>query len=164
MIANVLSYILLLNGPRQKTEQRTGGGWLATWVLTAAGLGLAAGSGLHAEPRGEELYLQHCAVCHQPNGKGIPGFFPPLAGNEHVTTEDPVEVQEHLGRIIFGYHGGLIIDHQMYSGRMPPIGYQGRMNDSELLDLINYQRTAWGNDARPVTFSELAEARAAGRP
>jgi hypothetical protein len=45
----------------------------------------------------------------KPNGKGIPGFFPPLAGNEHVTTEDPQEVQEHLNRIIFGFHGGLVI-------------------------------------------------------
>jgi mono/diheme cytochrome c family protein len=163
MIANIQSPILLRNCPRHKTEQRTGRGRLAAWVLAVTSLVLAAG-GLHAEPRGEELYLQHCAVCHQPNGKGIPGFFPPLAGNPHVTAEDSEAVQEHLGRIIFGYHGGLIIDHQMYSGRMPPIGYHGRMNDSELLDLINYQRSAWGNYARPVTFSELAEARAAGRP
>jgi mono/diheme cytochrome c family protein len=163
MIANVLSSILLRICLRDKTKQRTGSGRRVQWVVATAGLVLAAG-GLQAEPRGENLYLQHCAVCHQPDGKGIPGFFPPLAGNDHVTTEDPEEVQEHLGRIIFGYHGGLIIDHQMYSGRMPPIGYRGRMNDSELLDLINYQRRAWGNDARPVTFSELAEARAAGRP
>jgi mono/diheme cytochrome c family protein len=163
MTANISSLVLLRNARRHNTEQRTGIGRLALCVMAAAGLVLAAG-GLHAEPRGEELYLQHCAVCHQPNGKGIPGFFPPLAGNAHVIAEDPEEVQEHLGRIIFGYHGGLIIDHEMYSGRMPPIGYHGRMNDSELLDLINYQRSAWGNDARPVTFSELAEARAAGRP
>jgi cytochrome c oxidase cbb3-type subunit 2 len=81
-----------------------------------------------------------------------------------VTSEDAEKVQEYLGRIIFGYHGGLIVDKQVYSGRMPPIGYVGRINDSELLDLINYQRTAWGNDARPVTFAELAKARSAGSP
>jgi mono/diheme cytochrome c family protein len=136
----------------------------AAWAaLAAAGLLLAAG-GAHAESPGEELYLQHCAACHQPNGKGIPGFFPPLAGNPVVTAEAAAGVQVYLGRIIFGYHGGLIVDRQMYSGRMPPIGYRGRLNDSELLDLINYQRNAWGNQARPVTFSELANARAAGRP
>ena len=132
-------------------------------VLAAAVLMLAASS-VHAEPPGEEFYLHHCAVCHQPEGKGIPGIFPPLAGNPIVTAEDPEGIQVYLRRIIFGYHGGLIVDHQMYSGRMPPIGYRGRLNDSELLDLINYQRSAWGNEARSVTFSELAAARAAGSP
>jgi mono/diheme cytochrome c family protein len=163
MTANISSPIAWRDACRINWDQRARIRPPARWVLAVAGLMLASG-GLHAEPRGEVLYLQHCAVCHQPDGKGIPGFFPPLAGNKHVTTEDPDELQVHLGRIIFGYHGGLIINHQMYSGRMPPIGYHGRMNDSELLDLINYQRSAWGNDARPVSFQELAKARAAGRP
>lgn len=121
-----------------------------------------AGGGAQAESPGEEQYLHHCAACHQPDGKGIPGIFPPLAGNPVVTAEDETGVQTYLSRIIFGYHGGLIVDHQVYSGRMPPIGYRGRLNDSEILDLVNYQRRAWGNNARPVTFPELAIARAAG--
>lgn len=144
-------------------RQRGVGVHAARSVLMSAGLMLAAGS-LHAQPPGEELYLHHCAVCHQPDGKGIPGIFPPLAGNPTVIAEDAEAVQEYLGRIIFGYHGGLIVDHQIYSGRMPPIGYRGRLDDSELLDLVNYQRSTWGNEARPVTFQELDAARAAGRP
>ncbi|MEN8264456.1 MAG: cytochrome c [Nitrospirota bacterium] len=105
---------------------------------------------------GEALYLQYCAACHQPNGKGIPGFFPPLAENPLVTTEDPEKIQKYLERIIFGYHGGLTVKGELYSGTMPPIGYFGRLNDSELLDLINYQRIAWGNKAKPVTTLDLA--------
>ncbi|HSH29646.1 MAG TPA: cytochrome c [Thiohalobacter sp.] len=132
------------------------------YLLTAIGLLLTA-AGAQAGSPGEALYLQHCAVCHQPDGKGVPGLFPPLAGNPRVTAEEPAQVQVYLGRVIFGYHGGLIVDKQVYSGTMPPIGYAGRINDSELLDLINYQRSAWGNDARPVTFEELAKVRAAGR-
>jgi len=137
-------------------------GRLARPVWAVVGLMLAAAA-VQAQSPGEALYLQHCAVCHQPDGKGVPGFFPPLAGNPRVTAEDPDQVQVYLGRVVFGRHGGLIVDKQVYSGTMPPIGYVGRVNDSELLDLINYQRQAWGNDARPVTFEELAKARAAGR-
>ncbi|MFZ5622779.1 MAG: c-type cytochrome [Pseudomonadota bacterium] len=137
-------------------------GRLARPVWAVVGLMLAAAA-VQAQSPGEALYLQHCAVCHQPDGKGVPGFFPPLAGNPRVTAEDPDQVQVYLGRVVFGHHGGLIVDKQVYSGTMPPIGYVGRVNDSELLDLINYQRQAWGNDARPVTFEELAKARAAGR-
>lgn len=142
-------------------KQRTTGR-LARPVWAVVGLMLAAAA-VQAQSPGEALYLQHCAVCHQPDGKGVPGFFPPLAGNPRVTAEDPEQVQVYLGRVVFGHHGGLIVDKQVYSGTMPPIGYVGRVNDSELLDLINYQRQAWGNDARPVTFEELAKARAAGR-
>lgn len=143
---------------RKRTASMTAG------CIASVAAVLLSAMPVQASPPGEALYLQHCAVCHQPDGKGIRGFFPPLAGNPRVTAEEPAQVQEYLRRIIFGYHGGLIVDKQVYSGRMPPIGYVGRINDSELLSLINYQRTAWGNDARAVTFAELAEARSAGRP
>ena len=117
-----------------------------------------------ADPRGEILYMQKCSVCHQPDGKGIRGFFPPLADNPLVTSNNPEKIQEYLGRIIFGYHGGLIVDRQVYSGTMPPIGYHGRLNDSELLDLINYQRKAWGHNTNPITATDLAIAREKGTP
>lgn len=123
------------------------------------------GVNVSADPpaRGQTLYMQYCSVCHQPDGKGVPGIFPPLAGNPLVTTEDPELTQEYLSRIIFGYHGGLIVNKIQYSGTMPPIGYFGRINDSELLDLINYTRQAWQNDARRVTPEELAQARRENR-
>jgi len=130
-------------------------------VATAAALLLSI-SPVQASPVGESLYIQHCSVCHQPDGKGIPGFFPPLANNARVNSDDTAMIQKYLRRVIFGYHGGLIVNNQMYSGRMPPIGYVGRLNDSELLKLINYQRSAWGSNARPITFTELAKARKAG--
>ncbi len=133
---------------------------VALLTLFVAVLALPA----QADPRGEILYMQNCSVCHQPNGKGILGFFPPLADNPLVTTNNPVKIQEYLVRIIFGYHGGLIVNRQVYSGTMPPIGYHGRMNDSELLDLINYQRKAWGNNTRAITAMELATARQKGTP
>lgn len=130
-------------------------------VLTLVGLALVPAS-LDAAEIGETLYLEHCSVCHQPDGTGVPGLFPPLAGNPSVAADGEEEVMHFLRTVIFGFHGGLIVDNQVYSGRMPPIGYRGRVNDSELLELINYQRTAWGNAGRPVTFSELAKARAEG--
>lgn len=117
-----------------------------------------------AESRGEALYKQHCSACHQPDGKGIPALFPPLADNPLVTSNEPEKIQEYLSKVIFGYHGGLIVNNQVYSGNMPPIGYQGRINDSELLDLINYQRSAWGHDTKPITASDLATARKKNAP
>ena len=130
-------------------------------VVEAAALLLSVSS-VQASSVGEALYMQHCSVCHQPDGKGIPAIFPPLADNVRVNSNDGGTIQKYLRRVIFGYHGGLIVNNQMYSGRMPPIGYVGRLNDSELLQLINYQRSAWGSTVRPITFDELAKARKAG--
>lgn len=137
----------------------------APFLITALSLCLLTGVS-YAETsmkRGEAMYLQHCAACHQPDGKGIPGFFPSLAGHPRVNSDQPEKIQAYLGAVIFGYHGGLIVNRQLYSGRMPPIGQLGRLNDDELLDLINYQRQAWGNSARAVTAAELAEARSKER-
>lgn len=130
-------------------------------VVAATALLLSI-SAVQASSVGEALYMQHCSVCHQPSGKGIPGFFPPPADNARVNSNDSGTIQKYLRRVIFGYHGGQIVNNQMYSGRMLPIGYVGRLNDSELLKLINYQRSAWGSNARAIKFSELAKARKAG--
>lgn len=135
-------------------------------IMKFVGVGTAAlllgVPAVQASPEGEAQYMQHCSVCHQPNGQGIPGLFPPLAGNVQVHSDDPETIQAYLRVVIFGYHGGLIVNNQVYSGRMPPIGEVGRLNDNELLKLINYQRSSWGNTGRAVTFTELAKAREAG--
>lgn len=141
---------------RKKTVSITNLGVAITAAL------LLGTSSVHASSLGHSLYIQHCSACHQADGKGVPGFFPPLADNARVNSNEPRIIQKYLRRIIFGYHGGLVVNNQMYSGKMPPIGYVGRLNDSELLDLINYQRSAWGSNVRPVTFTELAKAREAG--
>jgi mono/diheme cytochrome c family protein len=131
--------------------------------LGAAFVAVLVSTGAMAQERSpeEKLYLQYCGSCHQPNGKGIPGFFPPLAGNESVTSDDAEEIQEFLRKIIFGFHGALVVDDKVYVGTMPPIGIWGRVNDSEILALVNYQRNAWGNRARPISAQELAQARQA---
>src|SRR5467141_3858190 len=36
--------------------------------------------------RGKALYIRNCFVCHQFNGQGIPGTFPPLAKSDLLTT------------------------------------------------------------------------------
>ena len=56
---------------------------IAAAGLSAAAL-LAAASAASAQGGGEALFKENCAACHQPDGKGVPGAFPALAGNSFV--------------------------------------------------------------------------------
>src|SRR5699024_9115943 len=61
----------------------------------------AAAAGTGGGLDGAALYKQTCAACHQDNGKGVTGAFPPLAGSALVTADDP----EMLIRVIIqGYN------------------------------------------------------------
>src|SRR5438874_13316798 len=54
---------------------------------TAAG-GPGAGqqaAELSPAERGKKIFLANCATCHQANGLGVPGQYPPLAGSEFTT-------------------------------------------------------------------------------
>lgn len=99
-------------------------------------------------PDGAELYQNNCAACHQANGKGIPGAFPPLAGSKVVNEEDP----EIFIRIILqGY------DARPEYGQMPEFS---RLSDDEIAAIGNHERSSWGNNAAPISSEEVAEIRA----
>src|SRR5207248_6970872 len=55
------------------------------WVLMLS----AANAAPSAEQmkRGEKLFTEKCAMCHQPNGAGVPPVYPPLARSEWLTTK-----------------------------------------------------------------------------
>src|SRR5699024_6019417 len=62
-------------------------------------IGAPSGTSANKENIGATLYRTSCSSCHQANGEGIPGAFPPLAGDPVVTNEDPTR---HIEIILFG--------------------------------------------------------------
>jgi mono/diheme cytochrome c family protein len=94
-------------------------------------------------------------ACHQANGKGIPGTFPPLDGTEWVRAE-----KGRLIRIVLhGMMGPATVQGVRYNGAMPPWGTF--LNDEEAAAVLTYVRTAWSNRADAVTPQEVAAVRAA---
>ena len=65
---------------------------------------------------GSDLYAQSCAACHQPNGEGVEGTFPPLAGNPAAA--DAAYVTDVIQN---GRSGPLEVFGVSYDGVMPPI-------------------------------------------
>ena len=104
---------------------------------------------------GAALYEQNCASCHQADGGGLAGTFPPLAGDPVVTDEDPTR---HVEIILEGL-ADKKIEGTSYASKMP--GFAGSLGDSEVAAIVNHERTNWGNDAPTLTEEEVAEIRAA---
>jgi|GEM_PF-56429 mono/diheme cytochrome c family protein len=105
---------------------------------------------------GATLYRTSCSSCHQANGEGVTGAFPPLAGDPVVTEEDPTR---HIEIILFGMQGKAI-EGVEYSAAMPPFSEQ--LSDEEVAAIINHERTSWGNDAPTITAEDVKEVRATG--
>jgi len=105
---------------------------------------------------GATLYRTSCSSCHQTNGEGIKGAFPPLAGAPVVSAEDPTR---HVEIVLFGMQGETINGVE-YSGVMP--AWSDQLSDEETAAIINHERTSWGNDAPTVTAEDVKEVRSTG--
>jgi cytochrome c oxidase cbb3-type subunit 2 len=95
---------------------------------------------------GTALYTTNCQSCHQPNGEGLPGAFPPLKGSK-VINGDNLEL--YVGIIMNGY------DARADYGVMPPVGTNASLSAAEVTAIMNHERTTWGNKANKVTEEEI---------
>ena len=100
--------------------------------------------------QGAKVY-SNCSSCHQPNGMGQTGQFPPLAGSEWVLGNTEI-----LALIIHnGIGGKLEVAGSTYNGNMDAVGKN--LSAKELSALMTYIRNSWGNSASIVT-PEMAKA------
>jgi mono/diheme cytochrome c family protein len=105
---------------------------------------------------GGKLFQVNCSACHQANGRGVPGQFPPLAGNADLflSRAFPANV------VLFGLQGEIKTEGKTVASVMPPVAY---LSDAEIAAVLHYVRTAWGNDKlRPPGFKPLDAAAVAG--
>jgi mono/diheme cytochrome c family protein len=110
-----------------------------------------------AAPDGAQIY-KRCATCHQLNGKGMAGAFPPLAGSEWADAKDPAVP---IRIVLHGLTGPITVAHQRYNSTMPPYGTNQPLDDSSVAAVLTYERSSWGNTAGAVTPAEVAAQRAA---
>jgi mono/diheme cytochrome c family protein len=85
---------------------------------------------------GSDLYRIQCSACHGPEGKGIPGVFPPLAGADFLRTHR----EQALRAPMEGLQGPLTVNGQTYHGQMPSVA----LRDPQMVKLFNFIFSAWG--------------------
>ena len=103
---------------------------------------------------GRQIFVAKCQACHQANGQGLPGVFPPLAGAAWVKDTPALPLQI----LLHGLNGPIEVAGNTYNGAMPAFGEQ--MNDAELAAVLSFVRGEWGNDSPPVTADAVQAARA----
>ena len=107
---------------------------------------------------GATLFKEQCSACHQPNGQGVAGNFPPLAGNPDLFLSRTFPAMVAL----FGMAGKITAEGKTINSAMPPFGH---LSDAEIAAAVEYVRGAWGNDKlrpaglKPIDAATVAEVR-----
>lgn len=87
--------------------------------------------------------FNNCISCHQANGQGIAGRYPPLDGNPLVTGR-----QDNLARVVLhGLMGPVEVLGKTYDGQMPK---WSQLDNASLAAVLTYVRGSWSNQASPV--------------
>ena len=87
--------------------------------------------------RGELVYNQLCIACHQSNGEGIPGAFPPLAQADYLLDD----IDRGIRAVKYGLQGEIVVNGQTYNSIMT----SQQLTDEEAADVLNYVLNSWGN-------------------
>jgi mono/diheme cytochrome c family protein len=127
--------------------------YLATRLAPGASAPKPSAPQATAAVSGAAVY-NNCIGCHQANGAGVPGVFPPLAG--HV----PQILAARGGRewliqvMLYGLQGPISIRGTNYNGLMPAYP---QLSDAEIAAVLNHISTQWGN-AFPTGQGAFTEA------
>ncbi len=131
---------------------------MAAWCAAGA---TARGAGI-ANAAGAELFAAHCAVCHQSNGKGIPGMYPPLSDSagEFARSKEGRAYLVHV--LSFGLNGPITVRGARYNGFMQS---WAQLGDDDIAALLNHVLTDFNpnllpRDFAPFTAREVRQDRA----
>jgi mono/diheme cytochrome c family protein len=125
----------------------------------AAGLALFLALAL-AEPSRAEDPFARCAVCHLPDGAGVPGAFPSFRGDVGALAHSPAGRRYLALVVIKGLTGSLTVDGKSYFGAMPA---QSGLDDHGVATVLNHVvHDLAKSDAKAFTAAEVARIRASG--
>ncbi|MGV3504044.1 MAG: copper-containing nitrite reductase [Adhaeribacter sp.] len=100
---------------------------------------------------GKFVYESNCAACHQQNGEGLAGAFPPVAKSDYLMKR----ADKGAGIVLHGLSGEITVNGKKFNGVMP----QMQLSDDEVANVLTYVRNSWGNKGGLVKAAEVAKVR-----
>lgn len=98
---------------------------------------------IEKEYPGKIIYKKYCLACHQSDGSGVPGLYPPLGPGSWIG-KDPKELFVILTK---GLSGKIEVNGEVYKNAMPA---QAQLTDEEIAGVLSYIRSDFGNNFDPV--------------
>jgi mono/diheme cytochrome c family protein len=107
---------------------------------------------------GKRLFPDTCGKCHQADGRGLPGQYPPLAGSEWINAAGTARI---IRIVLDGLQGPIEVKGQQFNNQMVP--WRDVFSDQQIAAVLTYVRGEkdWGNNAAEVKPEEVAAIREA---
>lgn len=99
--------------------------------------------------KGKQVYMGLCTACHMPDGKGLPGAFPPLAGSDYMLADRDRAVRT----VLKGMSGPVTVNGVTFNSVMPP--QEAVLTDTQIADVLTYVFNAWGNTGDAFTAAQV---------
>ncbi|MBS0462246.1 MAG: nitrite reductase, copper-containing [Proteobacteria bacterium] len=103
---------------------------------------------------GKALFAGTCSACHQANGEGLAGVFPPLAKSDFLAALSPDDL---IAIPLNGHTGKITVNGKEYDSVMPPMS---QMTDDEIANILTYVLNSWGNPGGHIAKDLVAKVRA----
>jgi nitrite reductase (NO-forming) len=99
---------------------------------------------------GATLYKRNCAACHQADGSGVKGAFPPLAKSDYLKDSAAA-----ISAVANGLKGEITVNGEAYNGVMPKLG----LSDEEIANVTTFVTNSWGNEGKEVKPADVQKVR-----
>lgn len=123
------------------------------WMAGRAPVAKAAPAELDPMVLGKRVY-NNCMACHQRDGSGVAGNYPPLDGSDWVTGSPELVA----ALVLHGLQGPIEVNGEPYNQVMPEWSH---LTDDQIAAVLTYVRASWSNDASPVFADTVATVREA---
>jgi mono/diheme cytochrome c family protein len=113
--------------------------------------GAATGPKLTLFEVGAKVYNNRCVSCHQQDGKGVSGNYPPLAASDYVLIND----RRLIGILLHGLNGPLKVNGEIYNGNMPAWGES--LSSEQIAGVTTFIRNSYGNKSDTIQVALVDE-------
>ena len=100
---------------------------------------------------GKKVYQRTCIACHQVQGQGLEGAFPPLAKADYLNAN----VDRAIETVLKGHTGGITVNGKQYNSVMPP----QPLTPEQIADVLTYVYHNWENNKTVVSPERVKKVR-----
>ena len=145
------------NGPECQSISPSERRLIKQWVDAGAAYGSESND---ANPKskgeriegGKRLFALVCSACHQPDGRGVPNQFPPLAQSDFLNADKNRAIKV----LLHGRQGEIVVNGQKFNNSMPSFP----LNDDEIASALTFVYSSFGNSGKEVTAEDVKTLRA----